>query len=267
VAISPDGKLLASASADRSIRLWSLPDGQLIKILEGHLKAVGAVCFSPDGKSLASGGFDKTVRLWSLPEGQPLKTLEGHTDYVTALAIGQAGRLLASASQDHTIRLLSLPDGGMLKSIPAHTRDVTAVAASPDGNLLASASLDGVVRLWNLPGGEPGPCLFDPGLVAKGTKARHFQQMGRRTVSLPCGSPRPAGTVCICDCVASSITYSSTKQVCVCDTISVPAGESAPGGATCVCDTIAVGTKPATQGPSGPDWNRGGEVIHYWYPN
>lgn len=70
VSISPDGRFLASGSRDKTIRLWSLPEGKLLKTLKGHTNWVNTVKFSPDGKFLASGSIDMTIKLWTLPEGR-----------------------------------------------------------------------------------------------------------------------------------------------------------------------------------------------------
>ncbi|AWI10462.1 hypothetical protein CKA38_02545 [Ereboglobus luteus] len=75
VCISPDGQLLASGGMDKTIKLWSLPDGALLNTLTGHTGGVTSVCTSPDGKLLASGSSDQTIRLWSLPDGKQLSCL------------------------------------------------------------------------------------------------------------------------------------------------------------------------------------------------
>jgi WD40 repeat protein len=64
--------LLASGGWDNTVRLWSLPDGTLLKTLTGHANYVFAVAISPDGRLLASGSFDDTIKLWSLPDGKLL---------------------------------------------------------------------------------------------------------------------------------------------------------------------------------------------------
>ena len=103
LAIRSDSKLLASASSDQTIKLWSLPDGALLKTLRGHTGSVSAVAISPDGTLLASGSADETVRLWSLPDGALLKTLVGNFASVTAVGISPNGTLLASVSRGITV--------------------------------------------------------------------------------------------------------------------------------------------------------------------
>ncbi|WP_414588399.1 AAA-like domain-containing protein, partial [Scytonema sp. PCC 10023] len=106
VAFSPDGKTIASASDDKTVRLWNLK-GEQLKTLLGHSGSVTSVAFSPDGKTIASGSDDKTVRLWNL-NGQQLKTLTGHSSSVWSVAFSPDGKTIASGSDDKTVRLWNL---------------------------------------------------------------------------------------------------------------------------------------------------------------
>ena len=107
-AVSPDGSELASAGADRSIKIWSLPARKHLFTLTGHDGKVESVDFSPDGALLASGGEDKSVRLWDARVGRALATLPGHSGLVRAVRFTNRAALLASGGDDGVIRLWHL---------------------------------------------------------------------------------------------------------------------------------------------------------------
>ena len=153
VAFSPDGQTLASGSEDKTVRLWRVSDGALLRTLEGHTAGVLSVGFSPDGQTLASGSYDGTVRLWRVSDGTLLRTLEGHTTWVRSVAFSPDGQTLASGSGDQTVRLWRVSDGALLRTLEGHTAGVLSVAFSPDGETLASGSDASTVRLWRVSDG------------------------------------------------------------------------------------------------------------------
>lgn len=146
---SPDGKLVASGSADATVRLWDITTGAALQTLEGHSKYVSAVVFSQNGRLVASTSSDHTVKVWDVATGSLLQTLEGHSGHVYKAAFSPDGKIIASASADHTAKLWDAAAGTALQTLGGHLGDVGSVVFSPDGKLVASTSSDGMVRLWD----------------------------------------------------------------------------------------------------------------------
>jgi WD40 repeat protein len=146
---SPDGKTIATASGDGTVKLWS-PNGQELRTLNAGNYSVYSVSFSPDSKTLATANGDKTVKLWN-KQGKLLETLTGHKDIVWSAIWSRDGNTIASASADNTVKLWS-KQGKLLQTLTGHQKSVRSVSFNPDGNTLASASEDKTVKLWNKQG-------------------------------------------------------------------------------------------------------------------
>jgi WD40 repeat protein len=149
VTFSPDGKTLASASDDYTVKLWDTSSRKELATLSGHSKAVTSVAFSPDGKTLASASADKTVKLWDVASCKELAALSGHSNIVTSVAFSPDGKTLASAGFDNSVKLWDTASRTELATLSGHSSAIYSVAFSPDGNILASAGADESVKLWD----------------------------------------------------------------------------------------------------------------------
>ncbi|KAK7177557.1 Vegetative incompatibility protein HET-E-1-like protein 15 [Paraphaeosphaeria sporulosa] len=156
VAFSPDSRRLASASYDKTVKVWDAGGGACLQTLEGHSNRVNSVAFSPDSRRLASASFDNTVKVWDAGSGACLQTLEGHSDSVNSVAFSPDSRRLASASVDNTVKVWDAGSGACLQTLEGHRGRVNSVAFSPDSRRLASASFDNTVKVWDA---GSGACL------------------------------------------------------------------------------------------------------------
>jgi WD40 repeat protein/transcriptional regulator with XRE-family HTH domain len=150
VALSPDGRLLATGDVDNVIRLWRMDDLQPLLTLEGHTGWVWSVQFSPNSQMLASGSTDACIRLWDVQTGQCLQVLPGHQDWIWSIGFSPSGQMLASGSADASLRLWDVQTGQCNAVLEDPTGAVAAVCFSPIESMIAGGSLDGSVRLWSV---------------------------------------------------------------------------------------------------------------------
>lgn len=150
ICFSPDGRLLASGSMDRTLRIWDVGSGKSIRILSTR-GASDCICFSPDGRLIAFKDYH-VLRLWEVQSGRPVTEFmgEGHTKPICSISFSRDGRFIASASVDHTIRKWDIGKGGPCREFDGrgHSDIVYGIAFSPCGRILASGSRDTTLRLW-----------------------------------------------------------------------------------------------------------------------
>lgn len=159
IVFSPDGKLLASSSGDRTIKVWNVATQKLAWSIDpsdkkyakdAHSTTIRSVAFSPDGTILASASYDHTIKFWDVKTRKLIRTLTGHTSSLRIIQFSPDGKLLASSSTDNTVRLWNVATGKTVHVLSGHTQTVRSVAFRSDGLLLASSSSDRSIRLWNV---------------------------------------------------------------------------------------------------------------------
>jgi WD40 repeat protein len=189
ISFSPDGKRIASASQDKTIKIWQSANGFLKKIIHGHSKKVNTVDFHPDGKRLLTGGSDQLVKIWDIGQDDSLITLDdrkdvrwmdfpldnafslvvgegecslwnnvtgkkkysvkGHSDRVNMASFSPDGTMFVTASDDNTSIIFKTKSGDIIKELRGHTKAVTFAGFSLDGNKVVTASTDTTTRIWD----------------------------------------------------------------------------------------------------------------------
>ncbi len=156
LAVSPDGRVLASGGYDKVVRLWALPEGDALHTLCGHKDVITSLAFSPDGRLLAAASADRTVSLWSVADGRRTATLGGHVDWVRSVRVTPDGaHVLTQAGTE--LRIWSI-DGRLEKRTQA-AGELSESVITPDSRLLAIPLGSGLtpplgtgIALWSLPG-------------------------------------------------------------------------------------------------------------------
>ncbi|MEO8288910.1 MAG: helix-turn-helix domain-containing protein [Chloroflexota bacterium] len=154
IAFSPDGKYLATASDDKTARLWETTTGKQLLVFSEHNDGVQGITFSVDGKYIFTTSRDHTARQWDVTTGGQVHLFSGHTDQVNIVVASADGRYLVTSSEDGTARLWDIASGQAVRTFTGSNGALSGVAISPDGKYVLAGGAGNTPQMWELATGQ-----------------------------------------------------------------------------------------------------------------
>ncbi|XP_063286536.1 transducin beta-like protein 3 [Pelobates fuscus] len=148
IAISPNDKLVASGSQDRTAKLWSAADFSLLGVFKGHKRGIWCVQFSPADQVLATSSADGSLKLWGLQDFSCLKTFEGHDASVLKVIFVSRGTQLLTSGSDGLLKLWTIKTNECVKTLDAHEDKVWGLHSNRQDDTIVTGSADSVIMLW-----------------------------------------------------------------------------------------------------------------------
>jgi len=148
VSVSPNDKLVVSASQDKTAILWKMKSGELIGELRGHKRGIWCAEFSPVDQCIATGSVDGTIKLWTLSTLTCVKTFEGHTNSVLQVYFINCGMQLISSGSEGLIKVWNIRDDECVSTFEGHDDKVWALAVSKSEDIVVSGGSDSTIKFW-----------------------------------------------------------------------------------------------------------------------
>ncbi|KAJ2789353.1 U3 small nucleolar RNA-associated protein 13, partial [Coemansia helicoidea] len=148
ISISPDAKIFATASQDKTAKIWDVATGKQLGTLQGHRRGVWGIAFSPTDRVVATASADRMVKLWSLSDWSCLKTFEGHTNSALCVEFLSAGTQLITTGSDGLVKLWNIKDTECVATLDKHENKIWALATQRGEAFIATGGADSTIHIW-----------------------------------------------------------------------------------------------------------------------